>query len=276
LHAFAFLSNHWHAMLSTLDGAQLADFMGFVNGNLAKELGSVHGWKGKLWGRRTRPIPILDEDAMIARLRYILAQGVKEGLVERPEQWPGATSTPWLLGDKLVGTWICRDEETRALRRSSNPDPSRYTYEYEVRMSPLPCWASLSRQEIAARTRALIDDVVTEARATRGAVLGVEAVLRQDPHAMPREPKRGPAPICHAASHSVRVAFAAAYRAFIAAFRAAADIVRGIRSTRTATFPPGSFPCAAIHIQPPPTFVPPWLPGMGPPPSSFDEFAVAT
>jgi hypothetical protein len=125
LYAFAFLSNHWHAMLSSSDGEQLAEFMGYVNGNVSRELGRIHRWRGTLWGRRTRPIPILDDESMIARLRYILAQGVKEGLVERPEEWPGATSTPWLLGEELIGIWtaISSDERVDAapipIRRST-------------------------------------------------------------------------------------------------------------------------------------------------------------
>lgn len=259
MHAFAFLSNHWHAMLSSSDGAELAAFMGYVNGNVARELGRIHAWQGRLWGRRARPIPILDDESMVARFRYLLSQGVKEGLVERPEDWPGATSTPWLLGEKLVGIWIDRDLETRARRRNPNPDPSRYTFEYEVRMSPLPCWASLTRQQIAARTRGLISEVVAQARLRGMSVLGVDAVLKLDPHGRPNESKHSPAPSCHAATQPLREAFRAAYRAFADAFRAAANALRSGGAPRTVAFPPGSFPCPARYAKPEASFVPPWL-----------------
>ncbi|QRK14255.1 hypothetical protein JQX13_07340 [Archangium violaceum] len=35
---------------------------------------------------------------LVGRLRYVLAHGVKEGLVERSAEWPGLTSLPQLLG----------------------------------------------------------------------------------------------------------------------------------------------------------------------------------
>ncbi|HYO55463.1 hypothetical protein [Archangium sp.] len=34
----------------------------------------------------------------MGRLRYVLAHGVKEGLVERSAEWPGLTCLPQLLG----------------------------------------------------------------------------------------------------------------------------------------------------------------------------------
>ena len=60
LHAFAFLSNHYHLMASSTNGAQLAAWIGYVNSNVARERGRVHGWRGPFWGRRTRPIPIVE------------------------------------------------------------------------------------------------------------------------------------------------------------------------------------------------------------------------
>jgi REP element-mobilizing transposase RayT len=261
LHGFTFLSNHAHLLVSSRDGAKLATFLGYVHGNLARELGRLYGWRGPFWGRRYRPIPIVDETALVRRLRYLLAQAVKEGLVERPEQWPGATSTPWLLGADLAGTWIFRDLETRARRRGGEIDPETYTERYPIRLCPLPGWETLSRAEIAARTRALIDDVVAEARANRShPPLGVAAVLRQDPHAAPAELTCSPAPVCHASTRTVHEAFRAAYRTFVDAFRTAAAAVKRGAAAIFSAFPPGSFPPAAPFVRPPDLFPLPWLP----------------
>jgi hypothetical protein len=249
MHAFAFLSNHWHTLVSSSCGEQLAAFMGYVNGNVAQEIGRIHGWRGRFWARRTRAISVLDDAALIDRLRYLLAQGVKEGLVARPEDWPGATSTPWLLGEELVGIWIDRDLETRARKRKTPTDPSVYTHKHKVRMEPLPCWSHLTRDEIAARTRALIDEVVAEARSRYASVVGVDKILAQDPHAAPAEPARGPAPLCHASSQPVRAAFRTAYLAFVTAYRAAVDKFRASSIWEKGGFPPGSFPSRAFHVQ---------------------------
>ncbi|WNG17948.1 hypothetical protein [Cystobacter fuscus] len=37
-------------------------------------------------------------EALVGRLRYVLAHGVKESLVERSTEWPGLTCLPQLLG----------------------------------------------------------------------------------------------------------------------------------------------------------------------------------
>ena len=42
--------------------------------------------------------PVLDDTALVGRLRYVLAHGEKEGLVDRSAEWPGLTCLPQLLG----------------------------------------------------------------------------------------------------------------------------------------------------------------------------------
>jgi len=84
--------------------------------------------------------------------------------------------------------------------------------------------------------------------------LGVEAILRQDPHTRPNQTKKSAAPAYHAASKAARKSFWEAYSAFVAAFREAADRLRA--GDRTARFPLGSFPPAlpfvsAYAAQPP-------------------------
>ena len=137
LYAFTFLSNHYHLLASAADGEELAQFFGFVNGNISREMGRLHNWSGSLWARRVRPIPILDPEALVSRLRYVLLNGVKEGLVESPLEWPGATSVHGLVGDmRLEGVWIDRDAFRRA--RTKDPDASidEFSEKVEVVLSP--------------------------------------------------------------------------------------------------------------------------------------------
>src|SRR5262245_10997904 len=160
LYAFVYMSNHAHLLVSADDGAQLAAFLGFVNGNVAREMGRLHGWAGALWGRRHRPIPILDEEALLARLRYLLAQGVKEGLVASPRDWPGASAVPGLLGDMtLAGRWCNRTLETRARRRGAAHAAGAFDETYLVRLTPLPAWAALDAKSLAVRYEALVHDI---------------------------------------------------------------------------------------------------------------------
>ena len=89
----------------------------------------------------------------------------------------------------------------------------------------------------------LVKEIEAEARAAREArgvePLGVEAILRQDPHSLPHHTKKSPAPAVHAASKAARQAFWEAYSAFLAAFREAAEKLK--EGDRSARFPVGSF-----------------------------------
>lgn len=43
-----------------------------------------------MWARRFSSIPVSDEpEAQILRLRYLLSNSTKEGLVLSPSDWPG-------------------------------------------------------------------------------------------------------------------------------------------------------------------------------------------
>src|SRR5210317_776399 len=47
LHAYVFLSNHYHLLLSVESALDLAHFMNYLNSNLAREAGRLNGWKEK-------------------------------------------------------------------------------------------------------------------------------------------------------------------------------------------------------------------------------------
>ena len=55
--AFVFLSNHYHLLLRPRDAPELARFMNYLNSNLAREAGRLHGWRERFWGAATAPTP---------------------------------------------------------------------------------------------------------------------------------------------------------------------------------------------------------------------------
>jgi REP-associated tyrosine transposase len=80
--AFVFLSSHYHLLLRVNDSKQLADFVGYLNSNLAREIARLTGWTDKIWSRRYWAIVISEEmPAQRERLSYILSHGAKEDLV---------------------------------------------------------------------------------------------------------------------------------------------------------------------------------------------------
>jgi REP element-mobilizing transposase RayT len=240
--AYVFLSNHFHLLAVPDDAQQLARFMGYVEGNIAKEAGRLHDWRGKFWARRYRPIIVGDEpELQIARLRYILAQGVKEGLVSSPGQWPGASSTRALMhGDSLEGLWFDRTQEYEARRCGEEFPKLHFATPETVVLSPLPCWQNQPEHRIQARVRGLVREIEAEAvereRTTGRPPLGVQAIYRQHPHDRAAHPKRSPAPRFHASSREERRSMERAYRRFYWAYRDAAEKLRA--GVLGVSFPP--------------------------------------
>ena len=99
LHAFTFASNHFH-LLVWARGAALASFMQYLRANLSRKVGRLVDWSGGFWERRYSAELVLDDEALVGRLRYVLAHGVKEALVERSAEWPGLTCLPQLVVGK--------------------------------------------------------------------------------------------------------------------------------------------------------------------------------
>lgn len=257
IYGFVFLSNHTHLLISSIDGAKMASFIGYIKMNIAREIGRLHGWTGSLWRKGYKPIPIVDEGAQVERLRYLLSHGVKEGLVARPEDWPGASSLPWFLGGSLFGKWIDRSRRRKQPRDSQTPQQASEVIEYPVLITALPVWKSLTKDQIAKHVTALID-LIVETHHGRP-ILGVKKVLNLDPHESPRKPPSRPAPLCHATSRRARDIFHAAHKTFIIAFRTAAIAVKnGVELVR-AGFPPGSFARAGRFMPVPPDHVLPWM-----------------
>ncbi|HTQ78978.1 MAG TPA: transposase [Thermoanaerobaculia bacterium] len=250
--AFAFASNHFHLLLRVESTHRLSSFMGYFNSNLAREAGRRARWGERFWGRRYQAIPISEEEAaQVERLRYILAHGCKEGLVERLRDWPGVSAVRALLEEEsLEGLWFDRTREHCARRRGITFEPLEFATPYTVQLEPLPCWAHLSAEEHRRRIAELVDDIEGQAALKRQLLdlpaRGPEAILAQEPQAAPETLKKSPAPLFHAASRRVRRELYEAYKYFLEAFRDAAVRLRA--GEPEVVFPAGSFPPAAPWV----------------------------
>ena len=240
IHAFVFLSNHYHLLVSVEDVQQLSAFVGYFESKLAKEIGRSTGWRDKVWARRYQHIPISNEAAaQVARLRYILSNGVKEHLVAHPCDWPGATSARALLeGKPLRGIWYDRTAEYNARMRREVFGPTAFATEEAVELTPLPCW---QEERVETRRERLQEIVAAVVAAAQADPARMRTVLRGvQPTDRPRSTKRSPAPWFHCASRAVRRRLMNAYSEFLGAYRNAADALRG--GELTAPFPDGCFP----------------------------------
>lgn len=246
VHAFAFLSNHYHLLVWVADAQQLARFMNYLNSNLAREAGRLVQWREKFWGRRYQAVIVSEEEAaQVARLHYILAHGVKEGLVASPLDWPGVHCAQALCeGATVSGRWHDRTLECRARRKSVPLDAESFIEREELCLAPLPCWNALPPEEYRARVQELIEGIEAEGRVrqeeTGKPPLGRDEVCRQNPHHQPKRIMKGPAPLVHAVAPAVRRSLRSAYFAFRDAYRFAAARLRA--GAIDFEFPAGAFP----------------------------------
>lgn len=247
LHGISVLSNHLHMLVRVDHQQDLSSFAGYFAGNAARKLNQLHGWSGKLWHRRYCAIPVTAEpEAQIERLEYLLAQGVKEHLVERVADWPGVHCGKALLEgrSRLTGTWIDGTRRTRLHQAGKNPRPEDYTEALTVELRALPCWAHLHWSEYVRRVRAIVERIELRAAEERRqggiAVLGADAIRARDPETRPEDIETRPAPRVHAATRQARKAWRDAYAWFVACYREAADTLK--KGDRNARFPEGCFP----------------------------------
>jgi REP element-mobilizing transposase RayT len=244
--SFSFLGSHFHLLLWVRDARELALFMGYFNGNLAREVAHLTGWTDRIWSRRYQAILVSDEEAaQVDRLAYVLSNGVKEGLVARVEEWPGVHSAHALLtGEPLAGIWHDRTFARILRLRRQTPEPGQVEIPQTVVLSQLPCWKHLTPEVYRARVAELIQQIEATAAAERAKKgvepLGTEKILAQDPETRPETLDRSPAPFVHAATRKIRKELWQAYGWFLSAYREAADRLRN--GDRNAAFPPGSFP----------------------------------
>jgi hypothetical protein len=222
--------------------------MNFLNSNLAREAGRLVRWREKFWGRRYQAILVSPEEAaQVSRLSYLLAQGVKEGLVASPYDWPGAHCARALAaGTTVTGRWRNRTLESRSQRKSVPADPEAFIEHEELTLAPLPCWKSVESEVYCARIQEIIEEIEIDGRQreeeTGMPPLGCDAICRQDPHHEPNRMKRAPAPLVHAVAPEVRRALRRAYFSFLAAYRHASQLFRS--GVREVEFPEGAFPPA--------------------------------
>lgn len=245
IHAIIVMSTHYHVLASPPCAQRLADFMGYVNTNLSKEVGKLHRWKGPMWQRRYDVIPVSEEEAaQVARLRYLLSHGCKENLVLIPSDWPGVHSVDAIVHQKpLKGLWFDRTAEFAARQRGEEFGDGDYAEEEIVELTPLPAWKALSPEAYRQSVAEIVEDIEKETAARhrheKTAPVGARSVVREDPHHEPNKLTSSPRPRFHAASRRKRKEMEHQFREWLTSYREASDEWRS--GNLFVEFPPWSF-----------------------------------
>ena len=253
IHSFVALSTHIHVLATYEDAEQMARFHCHLNGNLSKEVSHVHDWKGTVFPNPYTHVELSPEPQVeLARLKYHLAQGCKEGLVASPLDWPGASSTEALVSGEMavLGEWINRTKLSKARDRGERVSEEDFAEEVWVRLDPLPGLAHLSRDAYAKVVLGIVREIEEETAAMHRVdgtrPLGVAAILARDPCHEPAEVKSSPRPWFFALDPEMKEAMANALIWISVQYRKATELLKSKdpaeRRNAMALFPPGTFP----------------------------------
>lgn len=92
IHAACFMSNHYHLDVTDPRG-EMPAFKCMLNAFLARGFNCLRGRFDKFWSAdRACDVELVDDDDIIDRMAYTLANPVTAGLVKRSQRWPGFTT----------------------------------------------------------------------------------------------------------------------------------------------------------------------------------------
>jgi REP element-mobilizing transposase RayT len=212
LQHHAFLSNHFHLLISSKTRTDLASFMNLFKSKLTRELNRIHDWKGSIWEGRYASEELIDEESLIEVFKYITKNSIKEGLVDHPREWTGLHGYHQLVERlPLAGPYVHR---TRLYKERGLTEQEATTHP-EARLLPPPMWEQEGVEAYYERATALCEEAILEVRQSRkGRALGMKRVL-ESPVFQARKPSSPPSrPLCRAKCVQLLKAFRDRYYAF--------------------------------------------------------------
>jgi putative transposase len=230
---FVQMSNHLHDALYDRLGNAPAFYEDFHK-LLAKCMNALRGrWENFFSSEQVSVVQLETRDDLINKLVYVATNPVKAGLVERVDDWPGASGYRALLSG----------EPLRATRpKHFFAEDGTMPEEVNLHLTIPPELGDRDEilAEVQTRVAAFEEETARERARTGKRVLGRYAVLRQSWRDSPtsREPRRGLRPTIAARSLWARLEAIQRKRDFIAAYRRARH---ALLAGAPIPFPPGTY-----------------------------------
>ena len=240
LHVTAFLSNHYHLVLSDPD-ARLPEFASYFNGLLARCLNCHHGrWEG-FWaaGQQTSYVSLEDEQAVLAKSVYTLLNPVDAGLVKDFRHWP--LVQPGTYKATKPDFFFRTEEDGGAL-----PDSVKLT----ITAPPVAAAVEDRMPLLYGVAKQFMAQIVADRRRRGLGFLGAAAVRRQAWRDAPtsREPRRQMSPRIATRNKWARIEAIQRNRAFADAHHLARRC--WCNDERDITWPVGTYQMRRVHNVP--------------------------
>lgn len=186
IYAFHMMSNHYHGLFGAPTPLMFARFLNFFHGSVAMLVNQRLGRRRPVWTSKFRPLAVtMDEKTLMQRMKYIMGQGVRAGIVQHPQQFAGPSTVDWLVaGVPLQGRYgqvlAPRSDGQRAnsglnagrppraagLSRAAPPSSGGVAPQQAqggrvltVEIALLPCFAQLGWAEVQPMFAALADEI---------------------------------------------------------------------------------------------------------------------
>lgn len=237
MRVLAFLAhcNHHHTIVVDTKG-RMPEFLEHFHKLVAKHQNVLRGrWENFWASEATSVVELVGPEDILAKITYALTNPVKDGLVDRADQWPGATSL-----------WANLHERTISARR-----PSRFFRTdgdlpefVTLELDRPPGFEHLSPQHWRAMLADQIRLTETAARNKRRdegrPLLGRAEVLRQRPTDRPQssEVRRQVSPRVASINKWARIETLQRNKTFLAAYRTARELWKAGTAT---LFPSGTY-----------------------------------
>jgi len=234
LHAFCFLSNHLHIVLTDAKG-NLPAFEQYFHSLVARSINALHGHWESFWAPGSySAVALLCPQDVLAECAYVLANPAAAGLVRRGSEWPGLWSAPAQIG---AGPIVVKRPEHFFRVNGSMPEAAAL----ELVCPPGFESAEHFRRQLLAAITAKEDEAGRNLASRGGSFLGVKRVLAQRPDARPAagEPRRGLNPRLACRDKWKRIEAISRLKSFVEDYRRAwLAFARGLRDT---VFPHGTY-----------------------------------
>jgi len=233
--AFLAHSNHHHTVVVDTHG-RMPEFLETFHKLVAKHQNALRGrWENFWASESTSAVELLGSDDVLAKMTYALTNPVKDDLIDRADQWPGATSLWATLNEGKISA----RRPSRFFRKDGDMPDS-----VTLRIERPPGFGHLTPAEWRAILTERISSMEIAARSARHAkgrrIVGRAEVLRQRPTDRPQswEARRQLSPRVASVNKWARIEAIQRDRTFLGAYRAARDLWKAGVS---ALFPAGTY-----------------------------------